>query len=145
MKRITAIIPLILVSLNFTGCEGEASQDVPDADLLGTLWTLQSIEVPGEPGIQPNVGKNFSIQFFEDNQIEGHINCNTYKGEYAQPTIDSMKIIIQEITEVNCADSDKAVESRLLEDISSVHSYGIIKNRLQLHFDSSVLNFQMLE
>ncbi len=144
-KTLTFIFTVICVAA-LTGCSGEAPQDdVPDAELVGTLWTLEAIEVPGEPEILPGATKVYSIQFSEDYLFEGHLDCNTYSGEYASAEGDLMQISIRYITKRGCHDSNKSMDERYSAGISAVYSFKIIGNQLWLYFDDSALKFQKME
>lgn len=145
MKQTLFSALLIGYVIALAGCNGNPPQEVPDAELVGTLWTLESIEVPGEPDILPRDTKIYSIQFYDDYRIEGQIDCNVYSGEYTTSEGDSMQVNIHGMSYLGCRDSDKSIENRLLGDFRAVHSFGIIGNRLQLHFDDSVLKFRNLE
>ena len=120
------------------GCQ----EELPDAGLVGTLWTLEAIEVPGEPDILPGATHVVSIQFSEDNRIEGQIDCNTYSGEYTLTEGDSMEVDMQYITEILCGTS---IDGHYLVGLRAVHSYGIIGNQLRLYFDESALKYRYME
>ena len=82
MKQTLVAALLMGCVIVFAGCSGNPPQEVPDADLVGTLWTLESIEVPGEPDILPEATKVYNIQFIADYRVEGQDDCNTYFGIY---------------------------------------------------------------
>ena len=138
MGKPLTFIFTVVCAVALPGCQKE----LPDADLIGTLWTLESIEVPGEPDILPGAAHVVSIQFSEDNRIEGQIDCNTYSGEYTLTEGDSMEVDMQYITEINCGTS---IDRHYLVGLRAVHSYEIIGNRLQLYSDDSALQFRNME
>ncbi|MCH8837097.1 MAG: hypothetical protein IIA60_04755, partial [Candidatus Marinimicrobia bacterium] len=78
MQKIPYLTLLLGYVIAFAGCNGNPPQEVPDADLVGTLWTLESIEVPGEPDILPGATKVYNIQFYEDYNLKGQDDCNAY-------------------------------------------------------------------
>jgi len=150
MRKTLYFIFIVTFAAALSGCNGEAPQEEPqeevhDAELMGTLWTLEAIEVPGEPDIRPEATKVYSIQFSEEYNIEGQFDCNSYGGAYTLTEGNSMQVEIQFITEMACSESVKSIDDRLLGDYRAVHSYEIVGNRLQLHFDDSVLKFRNLE
>ena len=57
MKQTRIAAMLMGCVIGLAGC-----QDVPDVEFVGTLWTLQSIEVPGEPDIKPEATRVYNIQ-----------------------------------------------------------------------------------
>ena len=141
MKLLQSFMVIPILMLCLAGCQ----DDVPDAELVGTLWTLQSIEVPGEPDIKPEATRVYNIQFFGDNRIEGWIDCNFYGGAYTLTEGDSMLVDIHFITERGCGESDNSIAVQLLGEFRAVYSFGIIGNQLRLYFDNSVLKFRNVE
>ncbi len=146
MKQTLVAALLMGYVIAFAGCNGNPPQEVPDAELMGTLWTLKSIEVPGAPAILPDAKWTYPIQFFEDNRIEGGIACNHLDGEYMLTAGDSIRFKNLGATKLGCGESgNNSIENRLLMDLGAVHSYEIIGNQLLLYFDDSALKFRYME
>ena len=120
-------------------------REVPDAELMGTLWTLESIEVPGEIAILPERTKTFCIQFFEDNRIEGQIDCNSYGGAYTLTAGDSIQFDHLWITEMGCGESSNSIAEQNQAGLLTVHSYRIYGDQLRLYFEDSVIKFRNVE
>ena len=145
MKQTLVAALLMVYVIAFAGCQEEPVADLPDADLGGTLWTLQFLDVPAEPDIQPDANKTFNIQFFEDYHLEAWVDCNKLYAEYALTAADLIQFDNLLITELNCPESSNSLAQQYLEGLRTVDSYGIIGNRLRLHFDDSVLKFRSVE
>ena len=145
MRKMLLFAPLLAGTIALAGCQEEPVADLPDADLGGTLWTLQSLDVPGSPALLPDVAKIFSIQFFEDYHFEGDIDCNLLDGEYMLFRGDSIRFKDVRSTRINCRESSNSLAQQYQTGISAVHSYKITGNRLQLFFDDSVLKYRNLE
>ncbi len=139
-KPLTYIFTLVC-AVALPGCQ----EDVPDADLVGTLWTLEAIEVPGEPDILPNAKWTYPIQFFEDYHFEGGIACNHLVGEYMLTGGGLIQFKNFSATKIYCGESSNSLAEQYGAGLSAVHSYEIIGKKLQLHFNDSVLKFRNLE
>ena len=143
----TTLVSVLLMGyvITFAGCNSNPPREVPDAELMGTLWTLESIEVPGEPAIPPDDKWTYPIQFFEDYHFEGGIACNHFNGEYMLTAKDSIRFKNLGATKIYCGESGNAIENRLLMDFGAVHSYEIIGTQLRLYFDDSILKYRNVE
>ena len=142
MKKTLHIALLLSCAITFAGCKDNSPPEVPDAELVGTLWTLESIEVPGEPDFLPVTTQATSLKFLEDYRFEGHLDCNSYYGNYTLTDGDSIQVDIQFITEMLCGTSN---DGNYLVHIRAVDSYGIIGNQLRLQYNNSVLKYRYME
>ena len=111
MGRSLYLIFVVACALALQGCNGgtppdDVQDDVPDADLIGTLWTLQSIEVPEKPDILPGAKWTYPIQFFENYYFEGGIDCNHLGGEYTLDDDNSLLMTNIGATKILCRDSN---------------------------------------
>ena len=144
MKKALHLALLLSCAIILVGCneddEEEAMDDFQDAELINTMWMLQSIEVPGATTIEIDSNKVFSIQFFEDNQFSGMADCNSYYGTYTISNTDSLNIVPIGITYVGCGHT---LDQEYFYILHFVHSYEIINNVLRLYYDenNSALNY----
>ena len=145
MKQKLVAALLMGYVIAFAGCSGNPPQDVPDAELMGTLWTLESIEVAGEPDISPDAKWTYPIQFFEDYHFEGGIACNHLVGEYMLTAGDSIRFKNFVATKVGCGESSNSLAEQYGASLSAVHSYKITGNQFRLFFNDSVLKYRNLE
>lgn len=143
-KRITLIFTLICAA-TLAGCNGAAPQDVPDAELVGTLWTLESIKVPGEPiFISGSPPATAVIRFAEDSKLEGGAFCNTYGASYQITDDGEINIEVTFRTKILCSLSAK--EEHYYQALDLANSYDIEGNVITLYYGSiSVLKFRNME
>ena len=145
MKQTLVSVMLMGYVIAFAGCSGNTHQEVPDAELVGTLWTLESIEVPGEPDISPDAKWTYPIQFFEDFHFEGGIACNHLVGEYMLSAGDSIRFNNFVATKLGCGESSNSLAEQYGASLSAVHSYKITGSQLRLRYDNSVLKYRHVE
>ena len=145
MGKTLTFILILICAVTLPGCNGEAPQEgVPDADLVGALWTLQSIEVPGEPDILPESDKIFNIQFFKDHRFAGLDNCNAYGGIYALAEDSEIRLDSIVTTLVSCAPPH--LGHPYYQTLHIIDSYEIRGNTLRLQFDiGSALKYRYME
>ncbi len=135
---------IVALQMGFVIALAGCQEDVPDADLIGTLWTLQSIEVPGEPDILPGATKVYNIQFFGDYRLKGRDDCNGYSGIYALSGESEIRLDSLGTTYAGCA--PPFLGHPYFETLGVVETYGIIGNTLMLRFDiGSVLKYRNME
>lgn len=139
MKQILVAVLLMGCVIALAGCRG-TPQEVPDAELMNTLWVLESIEVPGEPDILPDANKIFSIHFFEDFHLSGMNDCNEYFGIFTISNENLLNIDSLLTTLMGCGES---IDQEYYYTLHFVNSYEIINNMLRIYFDenNSVLNY----
>jgi len=154
MKLTPLAFLLTGIIIAFAGCKDNSPQE-PDAELVGTLWTLESIDVPGEPNILSRTTKAIAIQFLEDSRLEGYldcnsyyrfegyIDCNSYCGIYTLTDGDSLRLDMQYMTKIGCG--FKSIGEPHSAGLSAVYSYEINGNRLRIYFDDSILKFRYVE
>ena len=145
MGKTPYFIFTVICAAVLASCNGSAPQeDVPDAELVGTLWALESIEVAGDPDILPGATKVYNIQFYEDYRIEGIIDCNTYVGIFVLSEEYGIKIDSLGTTLVLCAPG--GIGHQYYQALRVVDAYEIRGNTLKLHFDlGSVLQLRFME
>ena len=140
MKLLQSFMVIPILMLCLAGCQ----DDVPDAELVGTLWTLQSIEVPGEPDILPEATKVYNIQFIADYRVEGQDDCNTYFGIYTLSDESEIRLDSLLTTLKGCGPS--RIGHQYYQALRVVDAYEIRGNTLKLHFDlGSVLQLRFME
>ena len=147
MKKVPYLTLLLGCAIAFAGCNGNPPQEVPDAELVGTLWTLQSIEVPGEPDILVGSPAIVNIQFSKDNRLEGISFCNAYGSSYT--LLEDNRISIGSIgtTKKGCESVEKSYgEGTYYWALPLVYSYEIEGNELRFYSDNgTVLKYRNLE
>ena len=132
------VIPILLL------CHAGCQEDVPDAELVGTLWTLESIEVPGSPDILPDASKVYNVQFFEDYRLKGRDDCNSIVGIYALSGESEIRLDSLGTTYVGCGPS--RIGGQYFPALRGVDSYEISGHTLRLQFDNgSVLEYKDME
>ena len=131
--------------IGLASCNGEAPQEeMPDAELVGTLWALQAIEVAGEPDILPAATKVYNIRFLEDYRVEGQIDCNTHVGFYALSQDSAIKLDHLVTTLVGCPPPELGYP--YYQALQVAVSYEIRGNTLRLHSDmGSALKYRFME
>ncbi len=135
---------IVALQMGFVIALAGCQEDVPDADLIGTLWTLQSIEVPGEPDILPGATKVYNIQFFGDYRLKGRDDCNGYSGIYALSGESEIKLGRIVTTLRGCGPS--RIGGHYYQALRVVDAHDIIGNTLKLQYDiGSALKYQNLE
>ena len=144
MKQTLVAALLMGYVIAFAGCNGNPPKEVPNAELVGTLWTLESIEVPGEPDILPGVNKVYSIQFFDDYRLKGGDDCNSIVGIYTLSGESDIRLDSLGTTLVGCA--PPFLGHPYFSALHAVDSYDISGNTLRLHFDNgSALKHRNME
>ena len=144
MKQTLVAALLMGCVIVFAGCSGNPPQEVPDADLVGTLWTLESIEVPGSPDILPGATKVYNIQFYEDYNLKGQDDCNAYVGIFALAEDSKIKLDSLGTTLVGCGPTE--IGHQYYQALHVVDAYEIKGNTLKLHFDiGSALKYRYME
>ena len=143
-KPLTYIFTMICAVI-LTGCNSEAPQEeLPDAELVGTLWTLQAIEVAGDPDILPGATKVYNIQFFDDYSVEGRIDCNTHVGFFAFSEDSRIKLDHLVTTLVGCRPPELGYP--YYQALRVVVSYEIRGNTLRLYSDmGSALKYRDMD
>ncbi len=144
MRQILVAALLLGYVIALAGCKDNSPQ-VPDTELMNTLWTLESIELPGSPDIHPGSKWTYPIQFFEDNRIEGGIDCNHLDGEYMLTAGDSIQFKNLSVTRIGCRDSSASLVRQYHIGLMAVHSYEITGNRLRLYFNDSVIKYKNVD
>ena len=138
MKRLTFIIPLILSLLALTDCY---RADLPDSELVGTLWTLESIDDPAAPIYRVESGATVNIRFSEELRVQGINFCNSYFAAYDLGLDGEIKIELGGTTLVYCDTGGK--EADYFQALPLVHSYNIDGPVLRLYYDDdSVLLYR---
>ena len=138
-KTLTYIFTLVC-AVALPGCQ----EELPDADLVGTLWTLESIEVPGEPDVLPEATKVYNIQFFGNDRFNGRDDCNVYGGNYALSGDSGIRLDRIVTTLAGCA--SPLIGHPYYLSLRVVDAYKISGNTLSLHFDNgSVLKYRYTE
>ncbi len=138
-KPLTYLFTLVC-AVALVGCQ----EDVPDAELIGTLWTLQSIELPGEPDVAPEATKVYNIQFFEGYRLKGREDCNGYGGIYALSENFGIRLDSLGISYMLCA--PPTLGHPYFETLRVVDSYEITGSTLRLHSENgTVLRYRNME
>ena len=139
MKQTLVAALLMGYVIAFAGCNGNPPQEVPDAELVGTVWMLQSIEDQGTT-IKIESNKVYSIHLSEDNNFAGTADCNEYFGTYNISNEDSLDLVPLGITYKGCGES---IHEYYYYSLQFIHSYQINNNILRLYYDenNSVLNY----
>ncbi|MDQ1254060.1 MAG: hypothetical protein QG646_3280 [Euryarchaeota archaeon] len=112
--------------------------------LLDQEWTLQSLGIIGEEtSLIP--GTKITIQFTEDNKIQGTSGCNMYFGTYKAPEGDVLSTSNIGCTKMACWSPQGVMEQemRYLEALGNVCSFEVDQNNLKLFYDAKqkVCNF----
>ena len=137
MRKTLYLIFAVACAAALAGCNSNAPPEVPDADLVGTLWTLQSIEVPGEPDIIVGSTTTVNIQFSKDNRLEGISFCNAYIGIYVRSENNEISIDSLITTLRGCESAEQSHgEATYYWALPLVFSYEIEGNKLRLYFDN---------
>lgn len=136
MKKLKLI--LLVIPFLFASSCNESTTDTIPAELVNTLWVLESFEVNGRINAPPS-DQVYEIQFNEDNKFDGTNDCNTISGIYSLKlniiTMDSMAT-----TKVYCG--KESMDYRYLEALNGAKTYDIGRSELSIYYEiNSKLNF----
>ena len=108
-----------------------AAGSVPLADLVGTEWTLRSLDDrPIPAGARP------PTLAFDGARVSGFGGCNRYTGTIEEKTPGALTVGPLATTNMACATAAMEIESRYLASLAKVSRYAIVSGRLQLiHVD----------
>lgn len=150
MKQILVTALLMGYVIALAGCKDNSPQ-VPDAELVGTLWTLDSVEPVGATAIKPDPTRTYTIQFFADSTFVGVVDCDDLFGQYWSQDGFINKFGTGGVTRRGCAEAVPSVDEYYPLGILNSGSikYEISGNMLALHLDvpyqvgdDSILNFE---
>jgi len=137
------LIACLLTTYIFTGsCIGD-NDETEIVELLQT-WILQSF---GKIGEEPPLilDTEITIQFNEENRVEGFSGCNQYFGQYRAKDDGTLSFRDLAMTEMACLRPEGVmiIEQRYLDALADVSAYEVEENRLRLFYDEgqSVLNY----
>ena len=131
---------LLICAITLADCNGNPPQEVPDAELVGTLWTLGSIELPGEPAYLVGSSTTVNIQFSEDYRLNGNSFCNSYFGIFTLSENNEMRFDSLGTTLIGCKMLEK--DKEYYRALHFVYSYDINGHILRLYYDNgSVLKY----
>jgi heat shock protein HslJ len=90
---------LVAIALFAVGC-GDDDLTSPSA-VIGGVWKLQSLEIPGRGLVQVPVPANYTVEFKEGGLVAIKADCNTCSGTYSISG-ESMKISASACTAAYC-------------------------------------------
>ncbi len=128
MKRWTAILPIILLQLAWTGC----NEPIMDKALLGVVWRVVSPQTPEEQ-IVPGPDTLMVLLFFDDTRIGADTPCNNYSGTYKVNNQGSFAIAWQSWTEMACIGRPGILEGRFINALNNVSDYDVSDSGLTLY------------
>lgn len=132
MKRLTAIIPLILCQFAWTGCNDE-EEPFADEALLGVVWIVDALETTDITLIPLAGGGYANIQFGHDKQVWGIAKNNRHRGSYEITGINSIDISLTEPTGYSC--SHPSMSCLFIDALKTVTNIFLSENTLRLSDD----------
>ncbi|MCH7575087.1 MAG: META domain-containing protein [Candidatus Marinimicrobia bacterium] len=133
MKKFTAIIPLILLSLAGTGCADE--EWGLDEALLDVVWITDSLVTPEATFVTATGGGYGNIWFGSDMQVSGFAGGDRdHKGSYEITGRNTLDISLSEPTGYSC--SGPSFTCLFPDALNTVTSYVVTGSSLRLSDDN---------
>lgn len=141
MKKLLTLIVILLMLLLILGVitcsknEKETKSTPPLQDegisieLGGTQWSL--IKINDSELIE---GSHISL-YFRNGSVWGSAGCNTYGGDYSTEDPNILKILVAEMTEMDCP-SPEGVLKQEEEYVNTLHNaalYSVTDNKLEIY------------
>lgn len=125
LRPLVWLLPAVLATL--AACAGASSAPAGAVALVGTEWSLQSIN--GQPVMDRSLA---SLQFPEAGRVAGNGSCNTFVGAVA---VDKESIIFRQMasTKMACMGGASEQESRYMEALRQAKHYQVIDGHLLIH------------
>ena len=106
----------------------------PDEPLVGTLWTLESVQDGSGPdGTASSVpaGVTSMLKFREDGAVRSEPGCNSGGGRYK---VDGDRMTLGPLvhTEISCGDTAMQIESAVLGALTGTVTWSVEGSRLRL-------------
>jgi heat shock protein HslJ len=111
---------MLVAGLALTSC---ADSVTSPSDVMGGVWTLQSMQVAGEDPFVPAEPDRFTVEFAADGQIAVVADCNQCGGRY---TVEDGTLTVTDLacTLVACATPEGEQFAALIDGTSSLESEG---------------------
>lgn len=124
--RRTRLMAVLLGAAALAACAGATSAPPAAVSLVGTEWSLQSIN--GQPVME---GSQASLVFPEVGRVAGNGSCNRFVGAAA---IDKERIVFRQVasTKMACLGGAGEQEMRYMDALQKAQRYEVLDRQLSI-------------
>ena len=126
----------VALALLFVSCEE------PNAELVGPLWTLESVVPEGASAIKPDPTRTYTLQFFADSTYFGVGDCEDLFGQFWPENGIIARFGDGGVTRRGCDEATPSIEQYYPYGFfySIRPSYEIDGTKLELHLEKRLPN-----
>ncbi len=119
---------LLAAAILAAGCDDETLTG-PSA-VIGGVWELQSLEVPGRGLVQIPVPANYTVEFKDGGQLAVKADCNSCSGTYSISG-ESMKISAMACTTAFCGSA--SFDTAFLAVLNNANTFSVKDDELTIN------------
>ena len=128
IKKNSAIGLLLAVAFLAAGCSDDDVTS-PSA-VIGGVWKLQSLEIPGRGLVQIPVPANYTAEFKDGGLLAVKADCNSCSGTYSISG-EAMKISAMACTTAFCGSA--SFDTAFLAVLNSANTFGVKDGELTIN------------
>jgi heat shock protein HslJ len=128
IKKSVALGMVLAIALLSVGCDDDVLTG-PSA-VIGGVWKLQSLEIPGRGLVQIPQPANYTVEFKDGGQVAIKADCNSCSGTYSISG-ESMKITASACTTAFCGSA--SFDTAFLAVLNNANTFGVVDSELTIN------------
>jgi len=136
-RKIASWVLVVVIALSAAGCSDDDLTS-PSA-VIGGVWKLQSLEIPGRGLVQIPVPANYTAEFKEGGLLAVKADCNSCSGTYSISG-ESMKIKAMACTTAFCGTA--SFDTAFLAVLNSANTFEVSDGELTINSLQGIARFR---
>ena len=128
IKKNAGLGLIVVIALFAVGC-GDDDLTSPST-VIGGVWKLQSLEIPGKGLVQIPIPANYTVEFKDGGQVAIKADCNSCSGTYSISG-EAMKISAMACTTAFCGSA--SFDTAFLAVLNSANTFGVKDGELTIN------------